>query len=241
MTDAVPSPWPLRRLGDIVDRENTGGTAGRVVVIDDHELLAASIVLTLRQSGVDARAVAFDTPDLAATVCGLKPDVVLLDLFLSETADTSLSAIAVFHAVGIQVVIVTATHDPVVQARSLELGAVGIIEKSEPIERLIEAVHQALRRESIMSTSRIIELRKSLDDSLRKQARRTPLASLTPKEQDVLRAIMLGHAAGRIARDHDVSVLTVRSHIRSVLSKLGVHSQLEAVSLAASEGWFHRN
>lgn len=240
MSGAGSSPWPNRRLGDVLRTVGGGATGNRVVVVDDHALLAESIVLTLRQSDLDARSVASDTSNFAAVVCALKPDLVLLDLFLTATAESSLLALSTFCEAGIAVVIVTATRDRVLQARCLELGAAGVIAKSEPIERLIEAAHKALRHEPIMSAAKIAELQQSLDDARREHARQTPLHSLTPKEQDVLHAMTLGHAAGRIARDHGVSVLTVRSHIRSVLLKLDVHSQLEAVSLAAHEGWFRR-
>lgn len=60
---------------------------------------------------------------------------------------------------------------------------------------------------------------------------------LSPRERDVLLALMRGETAKQIANRHDVSLATVRSQIQSVLSKLGVRSQLEAVVLAHRTGW----
>ena len=238
MTDTGLSSWPRRRLGESAPGNATSDKAARrVLMIDDHALLAESVVMTLRQSGLDARTLAFDTPNLADAVLTLRPDLVLLDLFLTETAETSNAALAAFAEAGILVVVITATHDPLLHARCLELGATGVIEKSEPIERLIEAVHRALRGEVVMSVSKVTELRRLLEEARRARTS-SPFEALTGREKEVLHALLRGEAAGRIARDQRVSVLTVRSHIRSVLSKLDVHSQLEAVSMATREGWF---
>lgn len=240
MTDTAPSSWPRRRLGENAPDKAAGAkVARRVVMIDDHALLAESVVMTLRQSGLDARTVSADTPHLVETVLAMRPDLVLLDLFLTETVDTSNAALATFADAGIVVLVVTATHDVLLHARCIELGATGVIEKSEPIEHLIEAVHRALRREPVMSVSKVNELRRLLGEARRVQTN-SPFETLTGREKEVLHAMLRGEAAGRIARDQRVSILTVRSHIRSVLSKLDVHSQLEAVSLATREGWFQR-
>jgi DNA-binding NarL/FixJ family response regulator len=236
MTETGESSWPRRRLGEGL---GSGPTAHRVIMIDDHALLGESVVMTLRQSGLDARTLAHDTPNLVEAVLTLRPDVVLLDLFLDESAERSTTALATLVKGGIVVIVVTATHDTMLHARCLELGAAGVVEKSEPIEHLIDAVHRALRGEAVMSLSRVAELR-SLIEHARRSRVSSPFDSLTVREKEVLHAMLRGEAAGRVARDQRISVFTVRAHIRSVLFKLNVHSQLEAVSLATNEGWFLR-
>lgn len=239
MTDEDGTLWPRRRLGEFTGGGALGAEkADRVVVIDDHALLAESIAMTLRQSGLDARSVSHDVPDLVGTVLELHPDLVLLDLFLSESPEPSMAAIVSFHRDGIGVLVVTATPNAVLHARCLESGAIGVVEKSAPIERLIEAVHRGLRGQPVMPAAKLIELRKSLDDARRQLARPSPVDALTSKEREVLQAMMRGLSAGRMARDQQVSVVTIRTHIRNVLLKLDVHSQLEAVSMAGREGWF---
>lgn len=71
----------------------------------------------------------------------------------------------------------------------------------------------------------------------RSRARRAPFQLLSPSEQDVLAALMEGRSAELIASDRVVSVATIRSQIRSILLKLEVRSQLEAVALAYRCGW----
>ena len=212
--------------------------APRVVVIDDHALLAESVVMTLRMSGLDALSVAFDTPQLVQATLAHNPDLVLLDLFLGDHSQSSSAALVAFTEAGVRVLVVTATSDRLLHAQCIEFGAAGIIEKSEPIEALIDGVHRALRSESVMSRTRLAELRAELASSRRATTAVSLLESLTPREREVLRALTLGHPAGWIARDHRTSVVTVRTHIRAVLHKLDVHSQLEAVSMAMRQGWF---
>jgi DNA-binding NarL/FixJ family response regulator len=232
--------WPLRRLGEVTVEETLDhDVAARVAIVDDHALLAESVVMTLRLSGLDARSVPFDTPDLVGALLDRRPDLVLLDLFFGETSDVSLAAIATLHANLIRVLVVTATRDLVLHARCIEAGAVGVVEKSAPIERLIEAVHRALRNEAVLSQAKLADLRVALDDATRNSNQKSPFDTLTPREREVFHAITLGHAAGRIARDQKISVVTVRTHIRAVLHKLDCHSQLEAVTLATRHGWFH--
>ena len=218
-------------------RPNSEIDLGTVVVVDDHALLAESVVMTLRASGFNACSVAFDSPNLVEAVLARHPSLVLLDLFLGEQPDVSFAALSAFANASVPVLVVTATNSRFLHARCLEAGAVGIVEKSSPIEALIDAVRHTLRSEPVTSKSRSIELLSELA-SVRRAEPVSLLPTLTPRERDVLHALTLGHPAGRIARDNQTSVVTVRTHIRSVLMKLDVHSQLEAVSIAMRQNWF---
>jgi DNA-binding NarL/FixJ family response regulator len=241
MTEGVAPTWPRRRLGETrPDAIGLTDLLHRVVVIDDHALLAESVAMTLRQAGLDARTLPFDAPNLVEIVLELSPDLILLDLFLTGTVDLSNAALVEFAKAGLIVVVVTATHDPLLHAQCLELGAAGVIEKSQPVDQLISAVLRGVRREPIMSVSKVSELRQTLVAARRTVVQATPFDALTAREKAVLHAMLRGEAAGRIARDQQVSVLTIRAHIRSILSKLDVHSQLEAVSLATREGWYRQ-
>ena len=68
-------------------------------------------------------------------------------------------------------------------------------------------------------------------------AEKSPLAELTAKEEEVLRALMTGTPAPEVAKKLNVSVSTVRNHIRAIFGKLGVRSQLAAVAAAYRAGW----
>ncbi len=209
-----------------------------VCVVDDHALLSESVVMALRGAGISAVSVAHNTADLVTAVLQRRPGLVLLDLFLGQESDTSLAALAAVTQAGTKVLIVTATVDRLLHARCLELGAVGIVVKSEPIETLLTSVKRALRNETVMSKSTSTELLSELVTYRNRHIERSLIDTLTGRERDVLQALTHGHPAGWIACHHGTSIVTVRTHIRAVLHKLGVHSQLEAVSMAARFRWF---
>lgn len=238
MPDDQTDPWPQRRLSDLADGTPARSRQQRVVVVDDHALLAESVVMTLRATGLDARTVAHGSADLVGTVLECEPDLVLLDLFLNDGFERSMAAIEGLTVAARVVVVVTATNDVLLHARCIEAGAAGVVSKSAPIEHLIESVVRGLAGEEIMTRQRRHELSEALLSSRRQEPQASPIDGLTPRERETFRSVMNGHSAGRIARDQGVSLVTVRTHIRAVLLKLDAHSQLEAVTKATREGWF---
>lgn len=165
------------------------------------------------------------------------PDVVLLDLHLGVGV-TSVGMIGPLVATGARVLVLTAAADDVLLARCLEAGAAGIFYKGQPLSDLVEVVRDAAVGATVMESA----AREALLDALRqhRDARsglESGLASLSAREADVLAALMDGRSADAIAQSQYVSLTTVRTHIRSILRKLGVNSQLAAVVLAQQAGW----
>lgn len=211
----------------------------RVLIVEDHELLAQSLVFALRADGFDVHeSKTLQGSGILEAAAELEPDVVLLDLDIGGDLGSSVPLIQPLHEHGACVVMLTGITDRVRLAECVEAGAIGIVSKSEPFDRLVDAVKDAVELGTLLSPGQ----RDELLAELRRQRRadRERLAAfrhLTPREQDVLGALMDGKSAEQIAREAVVSVATVRSQIRSVLQKLGVHSQLEAVALARRSGW----
>jgi two-component system, NarL family, nitrate/nitrite response regulator NarL len=213
----------------------------RVLIVEDHTILAESLALALRLTGFDE--VELASPDLlehdavVEQVEAIKPEVVLLDLNLGRHG-VSIPLIQRITELGPRVLVLTATEDPVMLGRCIEAGASGVFSKSKPFERLIPAVADAARG---LSTMRPAERDALLDELSRYRADEgvtlSLLNDLTDREAAVLVAIIRGASAEQIAGAQFVAVSTVRSHIRSVLAKLGVNSQLAAVALARRVGW----
>lgn len=210
-----------------------------VAVVDDHVLLAQSVVLTLRSQGMTAAAFDHRDPDLVERLsAGYK--LVLMDLMLGSSDKAGLAATRQLVTRGQRVVVVTAVVDPLVHAECIDAGAWGVISKANTIETLVSGVIDALNDRPLLSIAD-----RDAAHSLVMERKNAPavipdaslLASLTTRERRVLGMLIDGIAAGRIARDLDLSLLTVRTHIRSILAKLKVHTQLEAVTLALKNGW----
>ena len=108
-----------------------------------------------------------------------------------------------------------------------------------PFEQLLRAVLDVVAQRPVLSTARRYELMAELRSARATRSKElAPFKTLTPKERAVLAALAQGQRAETIAAAAVVSAATVRSQIRSVLAKLGVNSQLEAVALAWAVGWF---
>lgn len=213
-----------------------------VVLVDDHPLLAQSLVLALRADGVTVtRCDELIDTAIIELVAAHAPTVVLLDLDLGGEVGSSLPLIPELTRLGATVLILTGVTDRVRLAECIEAGAVGLIAKSEPFASLVDAIHTARRTGGLLTREQrsdwMAELR-GHRASLR--ARRDGFDLLTRREAEVLAALIEGWPAERIASEWSVSITTVRGQIRAILVKLGVNSQLAAVARAHRAGW-HRD
>ena len=210
-----------------------------VLIVDDHPVLAESFAAMLRGGGIDASGADADNPgEVLAQAREHAPQVLLLDLDLGRLGDGR-DLIAPLADDGQFVVVLTAVTDPIVHAECLEAGARGVHTKGTPLETLVEAVQDALEGDRpLVSEARRQQLLSDLLAHRREQdGRLAPFARLTPSEARTLAALIDGRSAEEMSQDWYVAITTVRSHIRSVLRKLDVGSQLAAVAKARQAGW----
>jgi len=214
-------------------------TRGRLLVVDDHELLAQSLAWSLRAETFDVTVVVpASAEDIYRAVHETAPDVVLLDLELHAGIGDALPMIGPLRERGTLVVMLTGVTDRVRLAECLEAGAVGLLSKAVSFDELVDAVREVVELGSLVSAHRRADLMAELRAQRRDLTRRfAAFERLTPREQEVLLALLQGRSAEVIAKEAYVSIATVRSQIRAVLQKLDVNSQLAAVALAHASGW----
>jgi DNA-binding NarL/FixJ family response regulator len=201
--------------------------------------MAEALMMSLQQHGFGhvalARSVTQDGVLAAAENFG--PVVALVDSELTGTS-TSLSLIRKLDEMGVAVVMLTGTDEPERYALCLEAGAVGIFDKSRALEDLMALLTDAAMGRSVLQPASrdalLAVVRSQREEAERRLA---PFRTLTNREQAVLAALMDGKTAEVIAKEHNVSVATIRSQIRAVLQKLSVKSQLAAVALAIRADW----
>lgn len=211
----------------------------RLLIVDDHKVLTATLASTLWLEGFEDVTVAGDLSVTgvldAAEKC--RAEVVLLDLHLGG-AGRSVAMIPLLVDRGMQVLIMTAEQSPHLLAECLEAGAAGIFDKVQPFDHLAHLLLDAAMGRTVLEDDARRTLLKALrDHRLEEQERRRPFARLTTKEGQVLARLMEGHPLAEIAGSQSVSITTIRTQIRSILQKLGVNSQLAAVALAYAAGW----
>ena len=208
----------------------------RVALVDDHRFLVQSLALALRAAGHDALVIDPDG-DVLAQIQDWHPSVVVLDLQLANgvRGDDLIAGLATRDRL---VVVLTAEIDPARWGACLMRGAHGVISKTAPLEDVVSAVTSAAEgRPVVTEADRMAWLRANDHASREAEQAGVPFRRLTPREQEVLAALVDGQPAAVIADRAVVSEATVRSQIRAVLRKLGVASQLQAVAKARRAGW----
>ena len=167
----------------------------------------------------------------------LAPVLVLLDLDLGSMG-SGLDLIRPLTEAGARVVMVTGVSDRARLGACIEAGAVGVVSKAAEFSVLIDTVHRAIQGVPLLSDD---ERQALLQEARRRRRadrdRLAPFDALSPREREVLVHLLAGESAETIAEKTYVSLATVRSHIRAILLKLGVNSQIAAVALARNAGW----
>jgi DNA-binding NarL/FixJ family response regulator len=206
-----------------------------VAIVDDHRFLAQTLALALQEADFDA--VLIDpSDDVVLRVRQWQASVVLLDLNLERqvTGDELIPNLSA----GCAVVVLTAEKDQARWGECILAGAAGVLPKSSPLEDVVGAVACAARGSAVITDAeRMSWLRAADHRRAQTESALAPFRRLTPREEEVLAALVDGEPAMAIAESATVSEATVRSHIRSVLTKLGVGSQLQAVAKARRAGW----
>jgi len=209
-----------------------------VAIVDDHALLAQVLAEAVRAMGFGAETVVpSDLGHTLAVLEAFRPDVVLLDLDLGDLGD-SIPLIAPLRALGARVVVVTGESSRTRWGRCIEAGADAVISKAVSFDELLEHITGVLDGASAVLQSERDELLACAREENRiEQQRLERFRRLTARECEVLDALMNGTAPEDIASMSFVSITTVRSHIRSILQKLEVNSQLAAVAFAVRSAW----
>lgn len=209
-----------------------------IAIVDDHVLLGQVLANDLRGDGLAATYLPVG-PDLLERVFATRPEILLLDLELGPGMPQGVELVRPISAAGIAVVVLTGVDSKLMWARCLEEGAVGVLSKSMDFDQLVTQVRACVASGEILpSVSDRLELLQSLMAHRREhQDRVQPFQALTKREAVVLERIMAGLSVEDISSIDSVAVSTVRTHIKAILRKLDVHSQLQAIALAHQAGW----
>lgn len=214
-----------------------------LLVVDDHAVMGHALATALQLQGfgsarsLHVHADITDAEVVAEVRAGGEGTIVLLDLHLGDDRMAT-PMIPTLRDTGARVLVLTAERELQLLGECLEAGAEGVFDKAQPFDQLVETLRDAARGDTVMRPGAREDLLAGLRESRRHDARRlAPFESLTPREQDVLRGLVAGQSVEAIARSQVVALSTVRSHVKGVLRKLGVNSQLAAVALAREAGW----
>ncbi|HEX9123789.1 MAG TPA: response regulator transcription factor [Actinomycetota bacterium] len=210
----------------------------RVLVVDDREMVHQGLSLLLdRRSDLSVVGPADDV-EAAARLCKATPiDVVLVDV--DRPGDAGAEAIRRLRSEcpEVKVVALSAFGATDLIVSALVAGACGYAQKSCGIEELVEIIRRAAAGEMVMPSRDLPDILDELHETrIRASVHELALQRLTTRETEILRELAAGQSTGQIAGSLGISPLTVQTHVKNILAKLGVHSKVEAVTLAWREG-----
>jgi len=210
----------------------------RVLVVDDHEMFSEALALLFeRQPGIELLA-AVSSGEEAIELCRTEaPSVVLMDVDLPGMDGIEATRRIRELCPGTRVVMLTALESHTLIASALAAGACGYVPKTRASEDLLDVVRRAAAGEIVMPDRDLPlvlgELRNGSEPAV---VAELALRRLTARETQILQALAAGEATVDIADVLGISPLTVQSHVKSILAKLGVHSKIEAVTMAWRHG-----
>jgi two-component system, NarL family, nitrate/nitrite response regulator NarL len=200
----------------------------RLVLCDDHRLLLEALSTALSARGWIVEATASTPEDAVAAVELHDPDLLVTDL--EFPLGTSLDAVrtVVERHPRTKVVILAGDDAPDLVREALDIGVVGYTRKDQSLRAIGEVLERVERGKLAVDPALLHHLAVRTSDPATPPS---PLGSLTPREQRVLELLVEGQNTAEIVAQLHISDSTARTHVQSILSKLGVHSRLQAVAL----------
>jgi NarL family two-component system response regulator LiaR len=210
----------------------------RVQLVEDHQMFADALkVLIDAAEGLAWAGTAGTGEEAVQLGADARPDVVLMDIDLPGIDGIEATRRLLEVCPEARVVAITALQPDQVMAGVIEAGACGFVPKTQAADQLIDVIRAAAAGEIVLPAGDLIKTLARLREAreARKDEERL-LERLTERELEILQALAEGNSVPEIAGTLFISPHTVNSHVRNILTKLGVHSKLEAVLMALRQG-----
>jgi DNA-binding NarL/FixJ family response regulator len=204
----------------------------RVLLVDDHQLLIDALTHALgREPGLEVIGVARSVGE-AKLAARERMDVVLMDYRLPDGTGADATRFIKSRWPDARVIMLTAVTDDETVLDSIQAGADGYLTKDRAITDVVDAVRAAHAGEILLPRAVIFGIAQRVAAARERTAARSPIEQLTPRELEVLRALAEGLASSQICERLYIAPNTLRTHVQNIMSKLRVHSKLEAVAVA---------
>ena len=203
----------------------------RVLIADDHKVVRQGLRFLLSQEpGIEVAGEAADGLAALEAIRSTRPDVVLLDLFMPGLDGLAVLAALREEKLATAVLVLTSSQDDQHLVQAVRAGALSYLPKTAGVDQVIESVRAAARGESVLEPGATARLLRELREGTGPGA--DPLGQLTRRETDVLKALAQGRSNREIARMLSVTEETVKSHVSSILAKLGLADRTQAAIFA---------
>jgi DNA-binding NarL/FixJ family response regulator len=215
---SVSPPWPMIR----------------VLIVDQHLAFRDALATRLQtEPDLAVLAKAHSAEFASSVLIGRSADVVLLDADLPDHAAITFCSEMTRREDPPRIVMLGVASEPERIVAAVRAGAAAWVTKDESIDHLLSVIRGVVRGETWLPPGELgVVLNLLIEDQEHRRDSDDLLAALTPRERDVLFLLVEGAGRNEIAKQLQLSANTVRTHLQSLMSKLGVHSTLEVVALA---------
>jgi DNA-binding NarL/FixJ family response regulator len=219
----------------------------RIVIADDHPIFRDGLRRLLEaEPDLKVMGEASDGAEAVKLARQLKPDILLLDLAmpkhpgLEALRDLSTGAGAAGaggNSTPVRVILLTAAAEKGQIVEALQLGARGVVLKDSATQLLLKAIHTVMSGEYWVgreSVSNLVQYLRTLMQSSSDEARQRKFG-LTPRELEIVSAVVAGYSNKEIAEYFKISEDTVKHHLSNIFDKLGVSTRLELALFAVNQ------
>lgn len=202
----------------------------RLVLCDDNRILCEALGAVLELHGHEVLAAVTSTRRGIAAVAAHHPDACLLDLRFPDPPDGLMAAhvIRKFYP-GTAVLVLSGMIDPAARSTAKQIGVAGFLRKDHNVDHVVSAL-------DVIAAGGVV-FDSLLSRPVTAQGARSTNFTyyLTPREKEILHRIVVGQGTIQMSCEMDISTSTVRSYVKNIFAKLGVHSRLEAAFRVTSE------
>ncbi len=210
----------------------------RLLLVEDHASFRQTLALVFdQQPDFEVVAQAGSLGEARRVMSGCEADLGIIDLGLPDGEGVEL--IEELHEANpdFAALVLTASLDRAEHARAIEAGAAGVVHKAADVDEILETTRRLAAGETLISQEELVEMLLIAGQSREEEREaRASIEQLTRREMQVLQSLAGGLTNREIAERLHMSVDTERTHMMNILSKLGVHSRLQALLFAARHG-----
>jgi DNA-binding NarL/FixJ family response regulator len=210
----------------------------RLLIVDDHPVFREGLRRCLEsRKGVELIAAVGDGPAMwrAIDEAG-RPQIVLMDVELPGESGVDLTRALHERLPDVRVVMLTAFSDSERVFAALKAGAVGYLLKNVPPDEIRTTIERAAAGEPMLTGEIAGRVLREFERERADEAHRQQLASLTPREEEILKLLATGDSNREIGTRLFISEQTVKNHVASIFRKLHVNDRTKAALLAVKLG-----
>ncbi|AWB44748.1 DNA-binding response regulator [Paenibacillus sp. CAA11] len=212
----------------------------KVLIVDDHQLVRDGLKLIIETNKrfviigeAENGKVGLDLID------EMKPDVILLDLNMPVMSGMEVMEVLSNNQCDIPVIILTTYNEDDLMVNALALGAKGYLLKDTSRTHLFRTIESAVLGETLLQADMLPKVLAAKERNKLSKPKEAEFSVLTDKEKIILQFVARGYKSKEIAFDMGVTERTVKAHLTSIYTKLGVESRSQAVATAMERGIIH--